>query len=494
MGSNECSDRPIYVEKAAAVIDYYRWKLTPKTLPLGQVRSADWPLIDSYVENLAGRLGPSVRSNPLRLLYDSSRDAFTPLSFADAYELEARLKKDENTAEVEYVWTEKDLQADLARLINSAFLPDHTSFVFHGEMAGALAACWGQEHYCRGSGVFIDDQILSEVFMQLRQAAALPSTSKDLVAHYLTLGQTGSVELLARVATTRNWSHPENNPSQFGSLSFGTAVDIADALPQEPQWQIFLAELLQNRKVTRADVNAVAKYVQKRIHEGCAFEQVREMTISNLTSIISSCEDDDLAIVVQAAQFAASEGRFDDPVFAKIYHRFYPSIFRYIYRRTGDVNLSEDLSAQIFLQAFKGLADFRENYRNSFPAWIYTIAHNLLVDYYRRFSKGDQMSVDQGGSDGNPNPEIAERILTVAENNADGLRNVDSVDSALFANKVLTPALDMLTDDEREVLFLKFQMDLMNSQAAQYLGITTGAFKARLNRAITKLRIIITTE
>ncbi|MBN1933809.1 MAG: sigma-70 family RNA polymerase sigma factor [Anaerolineae bacterium] len=69
----------------------------------------------------------------------------------------------------------------------------------------------------------------------------------------------------------------------------------------------------------------------------------------------------------------------------ELYDRHYARIFRYLWSRVGSRPVAEDLAGQVFLQMVKALSTYR--WQNvPFQAWLYRIAHNLMVDYVRKQS------------------------------------------------------------------------------------------------------------
>lgn len=74
--------------------------------------------------------------------------------------------------------------------------------------------------------------------------------------------------------------------------------------------------------------------------------------------------------------------RGDSEAFAKLYDQHVDEIYKYIYYKVGNVAETEDLTAQTFLNAWEAIGDY-EFQGLPFSAWLYRIAHNLVVDYYR---------------------------------------------------------------------------------------------------------------
>ena len=82
-------------------------------------------------------------------------------------------------------------------------------------------------------------------------------------------------------------------------------------------------------------------------------------------------------VLARAAQQSPAE-------FEALYRKWLKPVYRYFYFRVGSVKDAEDLSAQVFLKAYQDLPRYRN--RGAFSAWLFTIAHARLVDYYRKNS------------------------------------------------------------------------------------------------------------
>ncbi|BBB49077.1 RNA polymerase sigma factor [Pelolinea submarina] len=77
--------------------------------------------------------------------------------------------------------------------------------------------------------------------------------------------------------------------------------------------------------------------------------------------------------------------------FEALYRKWLTPVYRYFYFRLGNVKDAEDLTAQVFLKAYQDLPRYRN--RGAFSAWLFTIAHARLVDYYRKNSRKAALEV-----------------------------------------------------------------------------------------------------
>jgi len=73
----------------------------------------------------------------------------------------------------------------------------------------------------------------------------------------------------------------------------------------------------------------------------------------------------------------------DKNVFAELYEKCMPRVFRYIYYRIGDMQQAEDLTSMVFEKALTGFGGYRPQ-KASMPTWLFAIARNAVIDYWRR--------------------------------------------------------------------------------------------------------------
>jgi len=161
----------------------------------------------------------------------------------------------------------------------------------------------------------------------------------------------------------------------------------------------------------------------------------------------------------------AKEG--DPAAFAEIYDRYQPAIYRYAFYRVGDVATAEDLTSEVFVRLVEKIDRF--TYRGRpLLAWLYTIARNLVTDYRRHAGRSLPLPLAEQLEAGTAEPEEAvERMLTQGR---------------------LVAAIACLTEDQRQVILLKFIEGLDNEAVARTLGKSVGAVKALQHRALAALR------
>jgi RNA polymerase sigma-70 factor (ECF subfamily) len=160
----------------------------------------------------------------------------------------------------------------------------------------------------------------------------------------------------------------------------------------------------------------------------------------------------------------------DTSAFAELYDRYQPAIYRYIFYRVDDVATAEDLTGEVFLRLVEKIDRF--TYRGRpLLAWLYTIARNLVADHHRQAGRSLPLSLD-------------DRWV------ADGSGPEGAIENRL-TQQWLAAAIARLTEDQRQVILLKFMEGLDNETVARTLGKSVGAVKALQHRALAALRCIL---
>ena len=173
---------------------------------------------------------------------------------------------------------------------------------------------------------------------------------------------------------------------------------------------------------------------------------------------------------VEEIRILASEAsRCDVSAFGDLYGVYHPSLLRYVNARVTQRQEAEDLTNAIFEKAFAAIGRYRPS-PAQFSTWLYTIARNSLIDHYRKRRLPIEPDADQellDAADPRGGPE--ERLI------ADEVR------------RMLYDAIMGLTEDQRQVVGLRFFFNLPVCEVAEILGKTEGAVKALQFRALERL-------
>jgi RNA polymerase sigma-70 factor (ECF subfamily) len=158
----------------------------------------------------------------------------------------------------------------------------------------------------------------------------------------------------------------------------------------------------------------------------------------------------------------------DSDAFAELYQLYHPKIYRYVFFRVPTAAVAEDITAEVFVRLVERIDDF--TYRGRpLLAWLYTIARNLVADYHRRQGRSDFVPLD-------------DRLVS----DSDHGNPVYNAEVSLLQQR-MADALEELTEDQRQVVILRFFEEMDNRSVAELLGKTVGAVKALQHRAIRAL-------
>ncbi len=160
----------------------------------------------------------------------------------------------------------------------------------------------------------------------------------------------------------------------------------------------------------------------------------------------------------------------DSSAFARLYEHYYQDIYNYIYYRVPDASLAEDMTSEVFIKVLESIDSF--TFRGfPFSSWLFRIARNLMIDYYRSHPEPVELPLEAGVLLAEEAPsDVFERELTQQQ---------------------LAQALSNLTEDQQQVVILRFVDRLSNTDVAQVLGKSEGAIKSLQYRALSSLNRVL---
>jgi len=169
----------------------------------------------------------------------------------------------------------------------------------------------------------------------------------------------------------------------------------------------------------------------------------------------------------------ADDKDYNESALSSLYEEYFDKIARYAYLRIGDRSEAEDIAGDVFLRALDSLKSYRER-GVPMQAWLFKIAHNLVIDYFRKMQKRKTVPIDKVEIEGGINPaDVAERIIDLER---------------------VTKAMEQLTQEQREVLGLRFFSGLSSREAGQVLNKSDGAVREMQRAAIERLRNLLSAD
>lgn len=156
--------------------------------------------------------------------------------------------------------------------------------------------------------------------------------------------------------------------------------------------------------------------------------------------------------------------------FQQLYDLYFERVYAYVAAKVANVRDAEDLTADVFLQAMRGIGRFRSQHASGFAAWLFTIARNATIDLYRRQGR----TIETVALDDTP------------EQPADIQPLEDLLITQEYARE-LRAQLDRLPERRREVLMLRYFSGLRNHEIAQVLAIDERTVAVHIMRGLRSL-------
>jgi RNA polymerase sigma-70 factor (ECF subfamily) len=164
-----------------------------------------------------------------------------------------------------------------------------------------------------------------------------------------------------------------------------------------------------------------------------------------------------------AVEPVAALAAHEPDAWQSLFERYYDKMYRFAFVRTGDASAAEEIAAEVFVAAAKGIARYKAG-GAPFAAWLYGIARNLTADHLERRRR---------------RPAVHLEGLDLPSGAWDGAVE-DAADIAR--------ALAGLTREQQEVLLLRFFSDCTLEETAGAMGKKVGAIKVLQHRALAAMR------
>lgn len=166
------------------------------------------------------------------------------------------------------------------------------------------------------------------------------------------------------------------------------------------------------------------------------------------------------------------DAKRDTQQFAILYDKYFDQIYRYVSRRVGDKDSVHDLVSQTFCDALAHIESFE--WRGfPFSSWLYKIAHNNVLKWYKEQSKYSSAELEEG-------QEIRDESIDYTR---DAGRLELKNEIGLILNK--------LELEEREIIRLKFFEEASNVEIAEIMGLSANHIGVKVFRALKKVKQLL---
>jgi len=160
----------------------------------------------------------------------------------------------------------------------------------------------------------------------------------------------------------------------------------------------------------------------------------------------------------------------DREAFSQLYNLYFDRIYRFVRLKVNNQADAEDLTSGVFLNAWRSIDRFSPKHDTSFVAWLFRLAHNALIDSYRRGY--DVVSLDTSQA------SLLHESSALPEDNLDWRLTIMTLQQALSA----------ITSEQREVVLLRFIGGLSAREVGDIMGKQEGTVRGMQFRALEALR------
>ena len=167
----------------------------------------------------------------------------------------------------------------------------------------------------------------------------------------------------------------------------------------------------------------------------------------------------------------------EENALATLISRHESKIYGFIYSKISDRDVSDDIFQDTFIKVIKTLKSNAYNEEGKFLPWVMRIAHNLIVDHFRRNKKMPMFRETEEFS-----------IFSIMSD------NVPNIESQIITKQVecdLKKLIDELPADQKEVLMMRMYQDLSFKEISELTGVSINTALGRMRYALMNLRKVI---
>lgn len=167
-----------------------------------------------------------------------------------------------------------------------------------------------------------------------------------------------------------------------------------------------------------------------------------------------------------------------DSAIEVLIRRHQKRVYSYILLLVKKQDVAEDIFQETFIKVIKSLKEGRYVDANRFTSWVMRIAHNLIIDHFRREKQAKMLSKDAYEVDILNHPKYSDK----------------TVEEEIVFEQILTDVralIDQLPDDQREVVMLRHYADLSFKEIAEQTNVSINTALGRMRYALINMRKIM---
>ena len=167
----------------------------------------------------------------------------------------------------------------------------------------------------------------------------------------------------------------------------------------------------------------------------------------------------------------------DENALSTLINRHQSKIYGFIYSKVADRDIADDVFQDTFIKVIKTLKSSSYNEEGKFLPWVMRIAHNLIIDHFRRNKKMPMFRETEEFS-----------IFSVMTD------DVPNIEASMITSQVETDLQKLileLPDDQKEVLTMRIYQDLSFKEISELTGVSINTALGRMRYALMNLRKVI---
>lgn len=168
------------------------------------------------------------------------------------------------------------------------------------------------------------------------------------------------------------------------------------------------------------------------------------------------------------------DSAFNESIFSKFYNEYYEKVYNYVYFKTGEQVNAEELACGIIEKVLNNIHRYQAS-AGSLNTWIFTIARNHLIDWYRKRERSEEHFEDDSEL------RIPDTVTESPEESVLRAEKEEKVRELLW----------QLPETEREIVILKFWGGLKNTEIAVQLGVDGNSVNVMVFRTLKKMKKMI---
>ncbi|MBN2868352.1 MAG: sigma-70 family RNA polymerase sigma factor [Flavobacteriaceae bacterium] len=181
--------------------------------------------------------------------------------------------------------------------------------------------------------------------------------------------------------------------------------------------------------------------------------------------------------IISDAQLVSNYIRGDESALEVLVTRHKQRIYSFIYSKVFDRDISEDIFQDTFIKVIKTLKRGKYNEEGKFLPWVMRIAHNLVIDHFR---KNSRMPKFDNSGDFNIFSVISDNSLNAEKSIIKGQVEAD-----------VRRLIDELPEDQKEVLIMRMYKDMSFKEISERTGVSINTALGRMRYALINMRKVI---